>query len=183
MSILPKQTLRSLMIGKRAQIAKLHPEAPEKIIEFFFNFFKFPLETLIGAYWPIRTELDVRPLLHTLISKGFRCALPCTVPGGLQFRLWSPSLNLVEGKSNTLEPPLSSQLVTPEVLLAPLLAFDKKGHRLGYGQGHYDQYLADHEALTIGVGFKEQEVDSIAFEPHDFSLDYVLTEKGVTRYS
>jgi 5-formyltetrahydrofolate cyclo-ligase len=183
MSILQKRMLRTLMIGRRGHVARLHPEAPEKIIEFFFKFFEFSPETLIGAYWPIRTELDVKPLLQTLISKGFRCALPCIIPRGLQFRLWSPSTELVEGKLNTLEPLPSSQPVTPEILLVPLLAFDKKGHRLGYGQGHYDHYLADHKVLTIGVGFKEQEVDSIAFEPHDISLDYVLTEEGITSYS
>jgi 5-formyltetrahydrofolate cyclo-ligase len=183
MSILQKRMLRTLMIGKRAHISKLHPEAPEKIIEFFFNFFKFSPETPIGAYWPIRSELDVRPLLHTLISKGFHCALPCIIPEGLQFRLWSPSTELIDGKMGTLEPSPSAPFIIPEVLLVPLLAFDKNGHRLGYGQGHYDHYLTHHKTTTIGVGYKGQEVDSIAFEPYDISLNYVLTEEGVFSYS
>ncbi len=80
-----------------------------------------------------------------------------------------------------LEPPSTAPLVVPDLILVPLLAFDKDGHRLGYGQGHFDKYLHQHKVITIGVGFSGQEVDKIPRQSHDFALEYLLTEKGLIR--
>jgi 5-formyltetrahydrofolate cyclo-ligase len=176
MNRLQKQALREIMKEKRGLFFQQHPEAGEKIADLFFSFFDFPLQTIIGAYWPMGSELDTRPLLHRLTTKGFSCALPCVTSEGLLFREWDPSLNLVKGPLQLLEPPLTAPLLTPDVLLVPLLAFDKKGHRLGYGKGHYDHYLHYHSPLTIGVGFKDQGVDNIPHEAHDIALNFILTE-------
>ncbi len=174
-----KRNLRPLMKDRRAALFHAHPEAGEKIAHLFFDSFHFPSKTRIGAYWPIDSELDIRPLLYELVKRGFRCALPCMEAVGISFREWDPSVTLREGKFHIFEPPSASPCITPDVLIVPLLAFDKGGHRLGYGQGHYDRYLSDHKALTIGVGFKGQEIEKIPHQPHDFSLNYILTEAGV----
>lgn len=80
-----------------------------------------------------------------------------------------------------LEPSPTAHFVIPDLVFVPLLAFDKEGHRLGYGQGHFDKYLQQHKVITIGVGFSDQEVDKVPRQPHDFALEYLLTEKGLIR--
>ncbi|MBI2707922.1 MAG: 5-formyltetrahydrofolate cyclo-ligase [Proteobacteria bacterium] len=179
MSVSKKQALRAIMKEKREVLFQKHPEAGEKIAALFFNFFDLPPHIIIGAYWPIGSELDIRPLLNKLIDRGFACALPCIEQEGLLFRLWNPSLRLVKGKFYLWEPPVSCSTAIPDVLLVPLLAFDKTGHRLGYGQGHYDRYLHHHKPLTLGVGFKGQEVEKIAHQSHDVPLDFIVTEEEV----
>jgi len=181
MPVLQKKMLREAMKEKRALLFQQYPAVGEKIIPLFFEAFDFPLNLTVGGYWPIGSEFDIRPLLNTLINKGFRCALPCIAPEGMIFRLWKPMDFLHPGKFNMLEPPCESPLVVPDVLLVPLLAFDKEGHRLGYGQGHFDKFLHQHKAVTVGIGFKGQEVERIPRQPHDFSLDYILTENGVLK--
>src|ERR1700722_922859 len=165
--------LRLLMKKQRTLFFQECFDAGEKITANFFDFFDFPPQTLIGGYWPMGSELDVRSLLNKLIEKGFKCALPSLTPEGLLFRLWTPSTHLERGLFQILEPPSTAPLVLPDVLLVPLLAFDKYGHRLGYGQGHFDRYLHQYKVLTIGVGFKGQEIEKIPHQPHDFALDYI----------
>jgi 5-formyltetrahydrofolate cyclo-ligase len=179
MPAIQKQLMRHQMKERRLKLFQAHPDAPQKIVTLFFDLFDFPLQTIVGGYWPMGNELDLRPLLNAFLQKGFRCALPCISDEGINFRLWTPSLSLVRGSFKIFEPPPSAPLILPDLMFIPLLAFDKGGHRLGYGQGHFDRYLHHHKVLTIGVGFKGQEVEKIPHQPHDFALDYILTEEGI----
>jgi 5-formyltetrahydrofolate cyclo-ligase len=86
---------------------------------------------------------------------------------------------LQKGPFHVLEPFSTVPTAIPNVLLVPLLAFDRQGHRLGYGQGHFDRFLHQHKVITIGIGFKGQEVDKVPYQIHDFSLDYILTEEEI----
>jgi 5-formyltetrahydrofolate cyclo-ligase len=174
-----KKALRAHMKDKRALLFREHPDAGEGIARLFFEVFTFPVQTVIGGYWPIGSELDSRPLLEALVKKGLRCVLPCVSGQTLVFRLWEPTSSLVESRVKTFEPSAASPCIVPSVLLIPLLAFDRKGDRLGYGKGHYDRYLQQQECLKIGIGFCEQEADKIPVEVHDKRLDYVLTEKAL----
>ena len=172
-----RKMMRLIMKEKRASLFHNCPDAGEKIVTLFFEFFDLPLSTIVGGYWPIGSEFDIKPLLNKLNEKGFKCALPSITSEGLIFRLWSSSTFLEKGVFQVLEPPSTAPVVIPHVLLVPLLAFDKEGHRLGYGQGHFDRFLHHHQVLTIGVGFKDQEVENIPRQAHDFALDYILTEE------
>ena len=174
-----KKMLRLVMKERRTMLFQHHLDAGEKIKSLFFEAVELPPQVIVGGYWPIGSELDVRPLLNELIERGFRCALPCITKEGLVFRLWEPSTPLEKGSFEVLEPPSTEPFILPGVLLVPLLAFDQQGHRLGYGQGHYDRFLHQHKVLTIGIGFKGQEVEAIPRQPHDLALDYILTEEGV----
>lgn len=176
-----KKLLRVAMKDKRALLSQRHPDAGHKIVPLFFEHFSFPPSTVVGGYWPIGHELDQRPLLFRLVEEGYRCALPCITSQGLVFREWTKDTVLVKGSFQTLEPPPSMANLIPSIVLVPLLAFDKRGHRLGYGQGHFDKYLHQHPTLTIGVGFSEQEIKEVPCQSHDFALDYILTEEGVLR--
>jgi 5-formyltetrahydrofolate cyclo-ligase len=174
-----KKRLRLLLKERRSHLFQENPTAGDHIANLFFDLFDFPQETIIGGYWSIGSELDLKPLLRALIEKGFRCALPCICQREMIFRLWNPSEPLVQGAFHIFEPSETALVVLPNVLLVPLLAFDKTGHRLGYGQGHYDKFLHQHKVITIGIGFKGQEIKKIPHQPHDFALDYILTEQGL----
>ncbi|MBP9691853.1 MAG: 5-formyltetrahydrofolate cyclo-ligase [Alphaproteobacteria bacterium] len=174
-----KKMMRTLMKEKRAVLYQQNPKAGELIAHFFFDGFDLQQKRIIGGYWPIGSELDLTPVLRTLIEREFICALPRITPEGLIFHQWTPLTPLEKGMFHVSEPPRSTPILCPEIIFVPLLAFDKEGHRLGYGQGHYDRYLHQHKALTIGIGFKGQEVERIPRQSHDFSLDYILTEEGL----
>ena len=137
----------------------------------------------MAGYWPIQGELDPQPLLTELGRRGARCALPA-VPGRerpLEFREWTPDDPLVRGEFGTSEPPPDAQVIVPEVLIVPLLAFDKYGFRLGYGGGYYDRTIRSLRrdakyCLAVGFAYAGQEVDTVPHDETDERLDWVVTE-------
>jgi 5-formyltetrahydrofolate cyclo-ligase len=139
----------------------------------------------VSGFWPIRSEIDCRELLLQLHERGLELCLPVIARGRQVFRRWSPG-DMLEGRGFGLsEPPASAPIIEPRVCLVPLAAFDRRGGRLGYGKGYYDQALADlarqGSVTAIGLAFSVQEVDSVPVEPHDHLLDVVLTEREVIR--
>lgn len=139
-----------------------------------------PAGATVAGYWPLRSEIDIRPLLSLLHARGHRLALPRTPPRGnpLAFHGWAPGDPLSPGPMGTWQP--SGELVEPDVLLIPLLAFDDTGARLGYGGGYYDRTLARlPHALTIGCAYASQRMAAVPMGPHDIRLQAVATEHGV----
>jgi 5-formyltetrahydrofolate cyclo-ligase len=135
---------------------------------------------IIAGFWPIGEEIDVRPLLHALHARGHPVVLPVTGRRGtpLAFRLWTPGDVLIAERFGTVRP--SGPELRPDFLLIPLLAFDRRGHRLGYGAGYYDRTLATlPHAFALGCAYAAQEVDAVPAGPHDAPLDAVATELGV----
>ena len=140
---------------------------------------------IVSGYWAFREEADPRALMLALAAKGHPLALPCVVAKRtpLRFHLWRESDAMRVSAFGVTEPHVSAEVVTPSVLLVPLLAFDADGYRLGYGGGYYDRTL---EALrargpvrAIGIAYAGQEVPALPHEAHDQRLDAVLTEKGL----
>ncbi len=137
----------------------------------------------VSAYWPIGSEADTRPLLAALAAHGFATALPVTGARGtpLVFRLWRDGDRQINGQMAIPEPAPDLPAVDPDILFVPLAAFDRRGHRIGYGAGHYDCTLAALRAkkpvLAIGLGFAVQEIPQVPAEAHDAKLDFVLTER------
>jgi 5-formyltetrahydrofolate cyclo-ligase len=181
MPAVQKKHLRYIMKERRKQLFQSHPSAGTEACSHFFNSFKLNPHLKIAGYWPWGSELDIKPLLYRFIDEGFECALPAITSEGMIFRQWTPKTPLVTGPFTMLEPSPTAHFVIPDLVFVPLLAFDKEGHRLGYGQGHFDKYLQQHKVITIGVGFSDQEVDKVPRQPHDFALEYLLTEKGLIR--
>jgi 5-formyltetrahydrofolate cyclo-ligase len=137
----------------------------------------------VAGFWPIQDEIDIRPLLHALHELGHPLALPVTGRRGeaLIFRAWQPGAPLLPGRFGTSHP--DGAILTPEVFLIPLLAFDRAGNRLGYGGGFYDRTLAlSPRALRIGCAFAAQELDSVPAGPYDQTLHAVVTEAGLRRF-
>ena len=141
----------------------------------------------VAGYWPISTEIDVRPLLARLHERGFRCALPAIIAGEplLAFRLWNPTDDLEPGEYDTRQPFASAEAVIPEALLVPLLAVDGQGHRLGHGRGWYDRTLAALRArgtvVAIGVGYGVQRIERVPWTADDQNVDWILTERSLDR--
>jgi 5-formyltetrahydrofolate cyclo-ligase len=141
--------------------------------------------TVVSGYSPIRSEIDPVPLMRRLAEQGAKLALPAVLSRGksLAFRAWSPDDRLMLGPLGILEPSPAAAELVPDIMLVPLAAFDRQGHRIGYGAGHYDYTLAHlrkTKAITaVGTAFAVQEIKAIPALPHDVALDYVLTEKKV----
>ena len=137
----------------------------------------------VGGYWPIRSEVDPRPIMRGLIKRGRTVALSQILHPQLSWREWRPGDVLVKGGFGVREPGPDAPECFPRALLVPLAAFDRRGSRLGYGKGHFDRAIAVlsemHPVLTIGLAFSAQEVDSVPAEPHDRRLDFIISEAGV----
>ena len=140
--------------------------------------------TVVSGFWPIRDEIDPRPLMDALRARGHRLALPAIVEGDLVFRELTRETRLVKAGFGTLEPPIEADVLTPSCMLVPLAAFDRRGGRIGYGRGYYDRAIAriavesGREPVTVGLAFAAQEVDEVPEEPHDRRLARILTETG-----
>lgn len=133
---------------------------------------------IIGFYWPIKGEFDLRKPVEDFLEQGWKAALPVVVKAGtpLEFRLWRPEMKLVPGVWN-IPIPRERRVVTPTVLLIPLVGFDAKNYRLGYGGGYYDRTLAslDNRPLTIGVGLESSRLETIYPQWHDITMDSIVT--------
>lgn len=140
-------------------------------------------ERVLSAYWPIKGEPDLRPMLAELHRAGVDIALPLveTKKAPLDFRRWTPETRMVRGEWNIPVPPPDAPTVTPDIALAPLVGWDDACFRLGYGGGYFDRTLAAlaQRPFTIGVGFQAAQLSTIFPQPHDIALDVIVTEAGV----
>jgi 5-formyltetrahydrofolate cyclo-ligase len=137
-------------------------------------------DAIVSGFWPMPGELDIRPLLHALHARGSVVALPETPPRGrpLIFRRWTPETTMLRERFGTFRP--EGDVLVPDTLLVPLLAFDRRGNRLGYGGGYYDRTLAALPgARAIGCAFAALELDEVPVGEYDAPLHAVATELGV----
>ena len=138
----------------------------------------------IAGYWPINTECDLRPFLYSIHERNVCLALPIAASNDLVMRFyhWSPETHLRQDLFGVMVPDGTDPL-EPDVFLVPLVAFDKNGHRLGYGRGYYDatlEHLRKQRSITaIGVAFDEQSVDNLPFDETDQPLDMIVTPTRV----
>ena len=143
-------------------------------------------DAVVAAYMPIRSELSPLPLVAALVGRGVATAMPETpAPGNpLVFRRWGPGDDLADGPYGTKQPSPAADILTPSLILAPMLAFDSGCRRLGYGGGFYDRTLgalrgAGRRVTAIGIAFDGQLVDKVPVGPYDVALDAVLTPSGL----
>jgi len=139
--------------------------------------------TVIAGYSPVRSECDPVPLMRSLAGKGAQLALPVVEPKDktLSFAEWRQGEQLAAGPFGILQPRASALDVEPDIVLVPLVGFDRSGHRIGYGVGYYDRALkglrAKRPVIAVGIAFAIQEIDSIVADANDQRLDLVLTER------
>jgi 5,10-methenyltetrahydrofolate synthetase len=134
---------------------------------------------IVGVYWPIRGEPDLRNWGIRVIERGGRIALPVVVRKGwpLEYRIWMPGDPLERGVWNILVPRCGPS-VQPDIVIAPVVGFDEAHYRLGYGGGYFDRTLAimPRKPLAIGVGYAQSRITTIYPQPHDIPMDVIVTD-------
>lgn len=134
--------------------------------------------TVISLYWPFRGEPDLRPWMAAACARGLRVALPIVIAKAqpLEFREWIPGARMERGVWN-IPYPADGDVVTPTVVIAPLVGFDPEGYRLGYGGGFFDRTLAALPAMpmTIGVGYSIGAIPTIFPQWHDLPMTWIVT--------
>lgn len=181
-----KADMRRAARRVRSAAAAANPTAASSLAGIAFEGLNAAPGTVVAGYCPIGSEIDPMPLLELLARSNAR-ALPCLEEGrALTFRLWSPDMVLTPGRYGIPSPPLDSPSVLPDIVLVPLLAFDRRGHRLGYGGGHYDATLAALRAHrrvdAVGLAYEAQEIDRVPDDGWDQVLDAVATERRFMRF-
>jgi 5-formyltetrahydrofolate cyclo-ligase len=183
-----KQGLRKEALERRAALKPSLHELSRRLAEVFVDSLPIPSGAIVSAYSAIGDEADPAPLLAMLRERGNAIALPRVVGKGkpLDFHLYEPGAKLVPGGFGLSEPSPDWPKAEPDVLVVPLLAFDRHGYRVGYGAGFYDRTLARLRAskrvLAAGFCFAAQEFDEVPHDGNDERLDWVVTEKGARRF-
>jgi len=150
---------------------------------------EFPIDVepgvLVSGFSPIGSEINPLPLMRRLVRRGARLALPVVMGRGqpLVLRAWALGEPLGKGQWGIREPRADAPEVKPDILLVPLAAFDRTGHRIGYGAGYYDLTLAalrvHKPILAVGISYAAQEIAAVPATARDARLDLVLTEREV----
>jgi len=180
-----KAELRAAAIARRDALpAETRKAAAEAIAAR-----EFPLRvtpgTIVSGFMPLKSEINPLPLMKTLAAAGAALALPVVVGRGqpLIMRAWNWGDPLDAGQWGIREPKPDAPEVEPDIVLVPLLAFDRAGHRIGYGAGYYDLTIARLRArkaiAAVGLAFAAQEIAAVPATPRDARLDLVLTEKEI----
>lgn len=140
---------------------------------------------VVSGFWPIRSEMDIRPLMFALRATGGRLCLPAIIDREtIEFRELLRETAMIDMGFGTVGPGPEADVLQPDLMLVPLAAFDDRGHRVGYGGGYYDRAIArlkadERDLHLIGIAFDCQRIERVPDEAHDQPLDAILTESGL----
>jgi 5-formyltetrahydrofolate cyclo-ligase len=181
-----KALMRKDAASRRAVLMSEQPEAPQHLAGFAAALIESFGVGVYAAYLPIRSELSPIALVGELVAAGMTTVMPITPEpeNPLSFHQWAPGMPLAEGPYGTKQPPSANTKIDPDVILAPMLAFDAGCWRLGYGGGFYDRTIANlrdqgRDVRVIGLAFSGQKVAAVPTGPYDMALDAVLTPEGL----
>lgn len=172
---------------QRQRLLALRLALPQEIYDAFSNRIAARLDAIfpdltgrsVSLYWPLRGEPDLRPWAGAIERRGARCCLPVVVEKAapLKFMIWHPGEKLIRGFWNIPVPPHGGEII-PDIVLAPVIGYDEKNFRLGYGGGYFDRTLAALPARprVIGIGFSISRIRTIYPLGHDIPLDMLVTE-------
>ena len=176
-----KAELRALALSRRAALsAQAHRQGSDRAVAHLRPLIA-PRET-VALFWPMRGEIDVLPLIQDVRAKGGGVAMPAVDGRAMVFRRFQDEAALERGVFGTRHPPATEPVLHPDLVVAPLAAFDRKGGRIGYGGGYYDKAFAAFRAAgqlprLVGIAFACQEVSEVPVEPHDQLLAAIATER------
>lgn len=184
----PKGVHRAKLTAERTVAAKARPDAARHAAALFVKHIPMDENSVVALYHPIRDELDTEPLFDALQDRGVTVALPVTPkkPMALTFRAFAHGDPLIKGRHGVMAPSPEAMVVSPTIIVVPLLGFTRHGDRLGYGGGYYDRTIAEHRQsplrpLIVGFAFGAQEVDALPSTPLDQPLDWIVTERDATK--
>jgi len=150
---------------------------------------ELPDDPVVSGFWPMLSEVDVRPLMFALRDQGARLCLPAILDKTtIVFRELVRGAPLIDMGFGTSGPDADAAVLEPNLMLVPMAAFDARGHRIGYGAGYYDRAIARLHAQgqaprLVGIAFNCQEVPRVPDQPHDVILPEILTESGLRRFA
>lgn len=173
-----KSALRAQMVRRRS-VSPFTDDDSRKLREHLANYLETRSESVIAGTWPLTGEIDLRPALTLLRNKGRQIVLPETTPRGqaLKFREWTEVTPMASGRYGTSYP--EGAYLEPTLILVPLLAFDRRLYRLGYGGGYYDRTLASLTVHAVGFAASWQEVETMPRDEFDMPMDVIVTERGI----
>lgn len=182
-----KKEIRARCLALRAKINKHKAAAAaEALIDPLLAYIPDYVGVIAG-YWPMKSEMDVMPALKRLAARGYILCLPVIAETGapLVFRHWKLGDAMTRGKRGVRVPRAAQPEIVPDLIIAPLVAFDGEGNRLGLGAGFYDRTIRAlrdprRNFLVIGAAYAIQQVERVPADAHDEKLDAVVTENGVT---
>jgi 5-formyltetrahydrofolate cyclo-ligase len=182
-----KAALRLKARSTRAAILNSTRSAAAKAVaDHFFRAVTLKPTDIVAGYWRIKDEMDCQPILVRLMDSLQPVCLPVGLGDDLplELRLWEQGAALYEAGFGTLAPSELAPQVEPDVIIMPLLGFDPRGTRLGYGGGYYDRTLEKlrRKPRLVGIAYAAQELDAIPREPHDVPLDVIVTEQGARTF-
>jgi len=182
-----KAALRLRAHASRAAILNSTRAASARsVADHFFRSVPLKPTEIVAGYWRIKDEMDCQPILIRLMDTFQPVCLPVVLGDDqpLELRLWEQGTPLYEAGFGTLAPSELAPQAQPDVIIMPLLGFDSRGTRLGYGGGYYDRTLErlSKKPRLVGIAFAAQEFDSIPREPHDVPLDVIVTEQGARSF-
>ncbi len=182
------QVRKALLKARREMPASVRVPAEAKICQLLAGILSSDavLERgCVGFYWPVQGEIDVRDVIAHHIAWGGAGALPVVTARDqpMVFHHWTPHTQMVSGFAG-IDIPAEPRPVVPDIVLAPLVGFDRQGYRLGYGGGFFDRTLAalDFKPVVVGIGFAHAQLDNIFPHQFDVPMDILVTEAGVTRF-
>jgi 5-formyltetrahydrofolate cyclo-ligase len=177
-----KNNLRKIFIKKRKNISLNCYGYSEQIANKFLLFIKsnpiIKFKYNLGLYWQLGSEVDTRPIIAALIDFDFKIAILSSEKNNFKFRNLIPNQSIQKNKLGYETK--GSIMSKPDIIVCPILCFDKKCNRLGRGGGHYDRFLKSYpKAIKIGLAYSEQMTESVYPEKHDIKMDIIVTEKKV----
>ena len=181
----PKAVLRAEALARRDALPAVERQAAAEAIAARGLPVEVTPATIVSGFMPMKTEINPLPLLHKLSDAGAQLALPAIAGRGkpLIMRAWKFGDPFKAGQWGIREPVPEAPEVKPDILIVPLAAFDRAGHRIGYGAGYYDMTInalrATKKVIAIGIAFAAQEIPKVPATEHDAPLDLVLTEREV----
>ena len=189
-----KKTIRTLAKKKRSKIT-LDKESRASLAKQIKNclnkilFYNKSIKTA-SLYYPINNEIEPFDFVKYFENRNIVISMPVVdiIKRSMSFRKWSPKDELRIGLLGNFEPTFDKDIILPQIMIVPMLMFDRELSRLGYGGGYYDKSIFNLKKhfqkqkkffITIGLSYSEQEIEKIPSENHDMKLDYIITEKEV----
>ena len=188
--IAKKIELRKKQFSLRKKLfSKIKKNFNEDLFERLFVNINFKNINIISSFISINTEIDTTQLNNFIIKKNKILCLPVISNKNehLIFRKFDNNQEMIEGYMKIKEPPTTNEILVPDLLFVPCLAFDLLGFRLGYGGGYYDKTFSflknnNHKFISVGYAFDDQKVDFVPKDKFDIKLDYVITEKKIYEF-
>jgi 5,10-methenyltetrahydrofolate synthetase len=178
---------RRQLIEQRQQLAEATRRELDATIDALIEqAFVLPRDKVVAFCWPYKGEVDVRFAVRSFRARGASAALPAVTARNqpLQFHQWWPGVAMSPGALG-IPVPQHTQAVTPDMAIVPVVGFDPRGYRLGYGGGYFDRTLAalPRKPITVGVGLEAARLATIYPQAHDIPMDFIVTEAGIQAVS